>query len=83
MCKDCGCSITEHHHEEHNHHHNHEIKDKKVVDVIQNILDKNDKQAMSNRKHFEEHGVLCINVMSSTRVWQNIFIRIYYRSLKR
>lgn len=65
MCKDCGCSITEHHHEEHNHHHNHEIKDKKVVDVIQNILEKNDKQAMSNRKHFEEHGVLCINVMSS------------------
>ncbi|MGC8649949.1 MAG: hydrogenase nickel incorporation protein HypB [Hydrogenobaculum sp.] len=67
MCKDCGCSITEHHHEEHHHHnhHEHEIKDKKVVDVIKNILDKNDKQAMSNRKHFEEHGVLCINLMSS------------------
>ena len=63
MCKDCGCSITEHHHE---HHHHHEMeKDKKVVEVLQNILDKNDKQAHSNRKHFEEHGVFCINLMSS------------------
>jgi|GEM_PF-6822607 hypothetical protein len=54
MCKDCGCSITDHHHEEHHHHHHHEHEnDKKVVEVIQNILDKNDKQAISNRKHFE------------------------------
>ncbi|GAB6077769.1 hydrogenase nickel incorporation protein HypB [Hydrogenobaculum acidophilum] len=65
MCKDCGCSITGHHHEEHHHHHEQDVKDKKVVEVIQNILDKNDKQAMSNRRHFEEHGVFCINLMSS------------------
>jgi hydrogenase nickel incorporation protein HypB len=35
------------------------------VEVITKILDANDKQAESNRKHFEEHGVFAINLMSS------------------
>ncbi len=73
MCKDCGCSITDnhshHHHEEHNHHHqnygNPTLEDKKTVEVITKILDANDKQAESNRKHFDEHGVFAVNLMSS------------------
>ncbi len=71
MCKDCGCSITDnhsHHHEEHHHHHNHgnpTLEDKKTVEVITKILDANDKQAESNRKHFDEHGVFAVNLMSS------------------
>ena len=68
MCKDCGCSITEHHHEHHHHHHHHhnpELGDKKTVEVIKKILDANDRQAESNRKHFDEHGVYAINLMSS------------------
>ncbi len=67
MCKDCGCSITTHEHE-HNHqhhHHNPATEDKKVIEVLHNILDENDKQANSNRKHFEEHGIYAINLMSS------------------
>ncbi len=72
MCKDCGCSITDthdHHHDhEHHHHHHHgnpTLEDKKTVEVITKILDANDKQAESNRKHFDQHGIFAINLMSS------------------
>ncbi len=72
MCKDCGCSITDkdtnhHHNHEHNHHHhsNPSLKDKKTVEVLTKILDANDKQAQSNREHFDKYGILAVNLMSS------------------
>lgn len=101
MCKDCGCSITDHHphthvdefgneythshgdhhhdHEGHHHdhhshahqaahetlHHNPQLNDPKTISVITKILDKNDTEARHNREHFNEHGVLAINLMSS------------------
>ncbi|VAY87927.1 [NiFe] hydrogenase nickel incorporation-associated protein HypB [hydrothermal vent metagenome] len=74
MCADCGCSITEHEHShEHNHHHdgmenihaNPQLNDKKTVDVIKKILDKNDHEAAHNRAHFDKNNVLSINLMSS------------------
>ncbi len=63
MCKDCGCCITESAHE--TLHHNPQLNDKKTIDVITKILDKNDHEAAHNRAHFERHGVLAINLMSS------------------
>ncbi len=65
MCEHCGCSITDHHHEHEHHHHNEVLEDKKVVDILHNILSENDKQAKSNRKHSEEYGIFSINLMSS------------------
>ncbi len=70
MCKDCGCSITEtseyhHHHGLETVHANPQLNDKKTIDVISKILDKNDHEAGHNREHFERHGVLAINLMSS------------------
>jgi hydrogenase nickel incorporation protein HypB len=72
MCKDCGCSIASHdHHHDHDHHHHHhdhanpELNDKKTVEVITKILDANDKEAAANRAHFEEYGILAVNLMSS------------------
>lgn len=81
MCKDCGCSITTHDHghthdhdhshdHSHTHHHDHthanpQLNDPKTVEVITKILDVNDTQAEHNREHFEEHGVLAVNLMSS------------------
>lgn len=86
MCKDCGCSITEHAHDHHHHdhdhghhhdhshahqaahetlHHNPQLNDKKTIDVITKILDRNDHEAGHNRAHFDRHGVLSINLMSS------------------
>lgn len=75
MCKDCGCSLPkegEHHHHGEGHHHHHEhlhanpqLNDKKTIDVITKILDKNDHEAGHNREHFNAKNVLCINLMSS------------------
>lgn len=70
MCKDCGCSITPHNHQDDHHHHHHVhtnpiTEDKKTVEVLTKILDANDKQAQSNREHFQEHGILSFNLMSS------------------
>ena len=71
MCQECGCSITNSH--EHNHdedklenvYANPQLNEKKTVDVIKKILDKNNQEAKHNREHFEKNGVLAINIMSS------------------
>ena len=81
MCTDCGCSITDNaeahsheHHHDHSHshqaahetlHHNPQLNDTKTIAVISKILDKNDHEAGHNRSHFDRHGVLAINLMSS------------------
>jgi hydrogenase nickel incorporation protein HypB len=46
-------------------HDNPQLNDKKTIDIISKILDKNDKEASHNRSHFEAKNVLCINLMSS------------------
>ena len=67
MCKDCGCSITEHHHHHHDSvvHDNPQLNDSKTIEVIDKILAKNDHEAEHNREHFNKHNVLAINMMSS------------------
>jgi hydrogenase nickel incorporation protein HypB len=62
MCETCGCSITPG---------NVDLtrreleRDGTVVEVLQNLLAANDQAAGHNRAHFDEHGVLAINLMSS------------------
>ena len=65
MCRDCGCSLgpaatrapfaaqpaTKGHIES--------------IEVITAILDENDRVAAHNRTHFDGHGVLAVNLMSS------------------
>mgnify|MGYP002640141697 CR=1 FL=1 len=54
------------HQEAHAHlHDNPQLNDAKTISVIKKILDKNDHEAGHNREHFNDHGVLCINLMSS------------------
>ena len=74
MCKDCGCSITDHspsndsssHQAAHETlHHNPQLNDVKTISVIKKILDKNDHEATHNREHFNKNAVLGINLMSS------------------
>jgi len=79
MCADCGCSITDsgaavahshgssdEHQKAHSHlHDNPQLNDKKTIDVITKILDKNDHEAGHNRQHFEKNNVLSVNLMSS------------------
>jgi hydrogenase nickel incorporation protein HypB len=63
-----------HHHHDHSHdhqhaheqlHHNPQLNDAKTIEVITKILDKNDHEAAHNRAHFDSHGVLALNLMSS------------------
>jgi len=76
MCADCGCSITDTHEHSHGNSHEHQaahahlhdnpqLNDKKTIDVITKILDKNDHEAGHNRSHFDKNNVLSINLMSS------------------
>lgn len=72
MCKDCGCSLSSHEHTHkdefgsHSHKHSHPtLNDTKTVEVITKILSKNDSEAIHIREHFDEAGILCINLMSS------------------
>ena len=63
MCNTCGCNITPGNRPlilaekpEHG---------ATTVTVLKNLLSKNDHQAEHNRSHFDRHGVLVINLMSS------------------
>ena len=64
MCTECGCGLPDkgHHHD---HHHHGETTNKKELTVFRKILEKNDLQASSNRKHFDKYGILSVNLMSS------------------
>lgn len=67
MCETCGCNITP--------GNRHLVapggkfslvgKGRTAVDVLQDLLSENDHQAAHNRAHFDRHGVLAINLMSS------------------
>ena len=52
MCQICGCAIMP----EGTRH---------AIDVLENLLAENDRVAAHNRAHFDEHGVLAINLMSA------------------
>jgi hydrogenase nickel incorporation protein HypB len=62
MCDTCGCNITPG---------NAHLAQRKnaqgvsAVEVLQGLLSENDRIAAHNRAHFEQHGVLAVNLMSS------------------
>ena len=62
MCQTCGCVLTP---EKAGAQGEREDSRGAVIDVLQNLLAANDQVAMHNRAHFDEHGVLVINLMSS------------------
>jgi hydrogenase nickel incorporation protein HypB len=54
------------HQDAHQHlHDNPQLNDKKTIDIITKILDKNDQEAEHNRAYFNKNNVLSINLMSS------------------
>ena len=67
MCETCGCTITP--------GNAHLVKPegrlertadgRATVEVLSGLLHENDHQAAHNREHFDRHGVLAINLMSS------------------
>ena len=67
MCDTCGCNITE--------GNRHLIEGdgrlaqtesgREAITVLQGLLSANDREAAHNREHFDRHGVLALNLMSS------------------
>jgi hydrogenase nickel incorporation protein HypB len=62
MCKTCGCAIPVAKSHKNAMRPAHAYA---VVDVVQDLLAANDLTATHNRQHFDAHGVLVINLMSS------------------
>jgi hydrogenase nickel incorporation protein HypB len=67
MCETCGCTITPG-----NAHlvgpdgkMEHTTEGRESIEVLAGLLHENDLQAAHNREHFDRHGVLAINLMSS------------------
>ncbi len=55
MCDVCGCH-------DHSHSHSHETR---TIDVNQSLFKSNEEAAHGNRRHFDEKGILAINLISS------------------
>ncbi|KAA6225444.1 hydrogenase nickel incorporation protein HypB [Campylobacter sp. LR291e] len=89
MCKDCGCSLENHHHHdnnhrhhEHNHHAHPSLNEASSVAVLSKILSKNDEEARHNREHFNENNILCINLMSSAGSGKTTLLESTIHALK-
>jgi hydrogenase nickel incorporation protein HypB len=54
MCQTCGCAVNPKN-----------GQSGEVINVLQDLLAANDQVAAHNRQHFDMHGVLAINLMSS------------------
>ena len=67
MCDTCGCNITSgnRHLIEDGGKLSHTESGHEAVTVLQGLLSENDKLAAHNREHFDHHGVLAVNLMSS------------------
>jgi hydrogenase nickel incorporation protein HypB len=65
MCRDCGCSLGPTAARAPLAPHHAPAGQVESIAVITAILDENDRVAAHNREHFDEHGVLAVNLMSS------------------
>lgn len=84
MCDTCGCHITM--------GNEHLIRGegalaktvdgKAAVNVLTNLLAENDHQAAHNREHFDQHGVLALNLMSSPGAGKTLLLEATIHALK-
>jgi hydrogenase nickel incorporation protein HypB len=84
MCDTCGCNIT--------HGNRHLLQPggklartpdgSSSITVLKNLLSENDQQAMHNREHFDKHGVLALNLMSSPGAGKTALLEATIEALK-
>lgn len=79
MCDTCGCNLTPG---------NRKFAYKPVepgattVSVLNSLLKKNDDQAAHNRAHFDAHGILAVNLMSSPGSGKTALLEATIQALK-
>lgn len=83
MCETCGCNLTQA-----NEHLlaedaklAHTASGREALEVLSGLLAENDHQAGHNRDHFDHHGVLAINLMSSPGSGKTILLERTIQSL--
>ena len=69
MCETCGCSVTQ-------------DEDAATVEVMSRLLDANDRTAKHNRQHFDAHGVVAFNLMSSPGAGKTALLEATIDALK-
>jgi hydrogenase nickel incorporation protein HypB len=77
MCGTCGCNITPGNAEL-----TPALRSPETVEVLQNLLAANDEAARHNREHFDAHGVLAINLMSSPGAGKTALLEATIAELK-
>lgn len=84
MCDTCGCNVTPGN--EHLVRRDGKLAKtadgKAAVSVLQSLLSENDHQALHNREHFDKHGVLAINLMSSPGSGKTALLEATIEALK-
>jgi hydrogenase nickel incorporation protein HypB len=81
MCRDCGCSLgPEATRAPFAARTNSSLKIE-TIEVITAILGENDRVAAHNREHFDEHGVLALNLMSSPGAGKTSLLEATIRAL--
>ena len=79
MCETCGCNITPG-----NEHLARQKNDQgqDAVTVLKSLLSANDREAAHNRRHFDERGVLALNLMSSPGAGKTLLLEATIAELK-
>lgn len=66
MCDACGCNTHTHDHDHsHDHGHSHSQDESVIVDINRSLFAANDAMARSNREHFDDEGIITLNLISS------------------
>jgi len=79
MCDTCGCNITpgnEHLARQKN------PQGQDAVTVLKSLLGANNREAAHNREHFDRHGVLALNLMSSPGSGKTLLLEATIEALK-
>jgi hydrogenase nickel incorporation protein HypB len=80
MCTTCGCNDVQHAHgHEHEHHHHDE---RRIIDVEQDILQRNNLLAERNRGYFDAKHILALNLISSPGSGKTSLLEETIRRLK-
>ena len=67
MCDVCGCGTHIHSHDQDQDHgdHSHTHDESVIVDINRSLFAANDAMARRNREHFDEEGIVVLNLISS------------------
>ena len=82
MCRDCGCSLGPTAQRAPMAVHPAPVGHVESIEVITRILDENDRVAAHNREHFDAHGVLTLNLMSSPGAGKTSLLEATIRALE-